>query len=122
MKPDETSKPAALEALRRAAREWVELGREAPIARWLDRELDGDGVPKTLDVTGWAEGLADLADARGRRPGGWPDRFDAVAEGWFRSMLRYSRPDGSSVFSAAATRDGRKGLFREWAERLADPG
>jgi len=114
--------PNALATLAAASAAWVEQGREAPVARWLDRELDVDGVPRRLAVSDWAEGLQTLAGARSRRAAGWPDRFDAAAEGWFRATLRYARPDGSPVFSAGPPPEGRRVLFRGWADRLTDPG
>ncbi|MCA1685395.1 MAG: hypothetical protein LC745_05315, partial [Planctomycetia bacterium] len=108
--------------LERSVGLWIDRGREAPLGRWLERELDPDGVPRRLPVGEWAEGLRVLAAAIAGRPAGWPERFDARAEGWFRAVLRFSRPDGSPVFGPQGAVDGRRGLFREWAGRLSDPG
>jgi len=111
-----------LTALDEAASAWVGSGRGGPVARWLSRELDPDGVPRRLPVSEWAEGLRLLAGAVAARPAGWPDRFDAAAEGWFRALLRFSRPDGSAVFGPREPPAGCRALYRAWADRLSDPG
>src|SRR4051812_41592431 len=69
---------AVLGSLLSAASAWVESGRPGPIARWLVRELDPDGVPRRLPLEGWAEGLRILADAAGRGAEPWPDGFYAL--------------------------------------------
>jgi hypothetical protein len=117
-----TGPASGLTALEMALSAWVERGREGPAARWFERALDAEGVPKRLPVADWGEGLRRLAEANRLRPEGWPDRFDAMAEGWFRAVLRFSRPDGAPVFGQGGPPEGRCGLFREWAERLSDPG
>lgn len=113
---------SGLPSLTRAVSEWVERGRQGPLARWLGRELDADGVPLRLPVPDWVEGLDRLALACRLRPSGWPDRFDLAAEGWFRALLRHSRPDGAPVFSGSSASNCHKALFREWADRVSDPG
>lgn len=113
---------ADLAALKVAATAWIERGRAEPIGRWLERALDGDGVPRGMAVSDWLPGLQCLAGAGARRPSGWPERFDALAEGWFRALLRFSRPDGTTVFGQDAPRAGRRSFFRAWAARLSDPG
>ena len=78
--------------------------------------------PRRLRVAEWPEGLRLLAEAIAGRPEGWPDRFDVAAEGWFRALFRFSRPDASPVFGARVTPEGCRGLYRAWADRLSDPG
>ena len=113
-----------LARLRSSATDWAERGRLGSLSRWMDRELDPDGVPFRLDAGAWAEGLSVLLTAAVAHPQGWPERLDALAEGWFRAFLRFSRPDNSTVFGPrrASARDGRPQLCRAWAERLSDPG
>ena len=113
-----------LDGLRAAANDWIVDGKSKALGRWLERELDPDGVPRRLDVADWYECLELLAGAYAERPDSWPERFDARAEGWFRELLRFSRPDGSTAFAPPdASKGGRKaGFFRGWAERLSDPG
>jgi hypothetical protein len=89
---------------------------------WLQRELDPDGVPRRLAVAGWLEAFRGMAAALAVRPTGWPVRVDALTEGWFRALLRFSRPDGTPAFGAGSTGGDVEGLFRGWASRLADPG
>jgi len=101
---------------------WEQAGEAAPLTRWLDRELDADGFPGRLAVPAWHEHLARIAEARRCRDAEWPESLDARVEGWFRQLLRFSRPNGSSVFSAGDTSSGTKELFRYWAENLTDPG
>jgi hypothetical protein len=111
-----------LVALSEAADAWVERANTGPITKWLGRELDADGVPRRMPVSEWVDGLRALYRAVEERPEGWPDRFDARAEGWFRSALRLMRPDGTPVFHEGPSRSRPAGLLRGWAERLSDPG
>ncbi|GAC1448671.1 MAG: hypothetical protein NVSMB9_32050 [Isosphaeraceae bacterium] len=101
---------------------WVDRGQAGPLTRWLERTLDRDGVPRRLAVAEWAEGLRLLLGAVQARPLGWPDPLDALAEGWFRALLRFSRRDGAPVFGPEAPPTRMKDLFREWANRLSEPG
>jgi hypothetical protein len=106
-----------------AAQAWAEGGDSRRLGRWLDRALDPDGVPTTLPLPAWRPALATIADALARRPEGWPERFDAAIEGWFRALLRVSRPDGTTALSGPVANPSASGpLFRRWAERLSDPG
>jgi hypothetical protein len=122
----EDARPGAkdLMSLQAAIIPWMEQGQAGLIARWLDKELDADGVPWSLPVPTWHEGLRLLLRAVQERPEGWPDRFDAVAESWLRATLRFSSPTGSPAFPNGPTlqpTDART-LFRAWAERGSDPG
>lgn len=100
------------------------LGRPAPVGRWLERALDPEGVPRTLPLEEWADGLGLLARGWMERGEGWPEGFDAIAEGWFRALLRFSRPDGSAATGPLASRvEAERGeLLQAWARRLSDPG
>ena len=101
---------------------WIAQGRTGPVARWLARELDPDGVPRTLPVVEWLDAFRRLDEATRIRPAGWPEAFDARAEGWFRALLRFSRPDGTPAFGPVGLPRPSGKLFHSWAERLADPG
>ncbi|MHC5541632.1 hypothetical protein ACYOEI_25705, partial [Singulisphaera rosea] len=110
--------------LKSAASAWEEQGQEGPLTCWLDRELDAEGVPQTLPLKAWVPALSLLAEIRRRRQGDWPEPFDARIEGWFRQTLRFSRPDGSTVFAPeiGGEKAHVRALFRYWAEHLSDPG
>jgi len=113
--------PAGLAALARAVSSWVESGRPELLLRWLDRDLDGDGVPVRLPVVAWAPCLAALAEGQSRRPYSWPAAADARIEGLLRAVLRFCRPDGAPVFGPASPALGSEALLRFWADRLSDP-
>ena len=101
---------------------WVRSRSTGPLARWFDRELDEDGVPKALPASRWADALGRLLAAVAERPEAWPERFDARVEGWVRASLRFSRPDGNVAFSRGPAPKAVRRLYRDWAERLSDPG
>ena len=44
---------AGLAGLNAAVAAWVGQAREGPLARWMDRELDPEGVPRRLPVAEW---------------------------------------------------------------------
>ncbi len=111
-----------LDVLVRAVASWIKQGRVDALTRWLTRELDPDGVPRRLDLADWPEGLRLLSAAIAGRSEAWPVPFDAAAEGWFRALLRFSRPDGSLVFGPRVPPIGCRKLYRGWADRLSDPG
>ncbi len=110
-----------LSSLEAAVTQWVEFANATPLIRWLDRELDHEGVPKRLPVSAWELGLRQLAEARERRSEGWPEQVDALAEGWFRATLRFARPGGSPAFGEFVQDKSRAVFFRKWAEALSDP-
>jgi hypothetical protein len=108
--------------LSNAIDDWCSDGRAEPLRRWLDRELDPDGVPRRLPVGCWLPALARLADAAESRPASSFEEIEARVDGWFRAALRFTRPGGVPVFEASrADRVGPE-LFRNWAKRLEDPG
>lgn len=110
------------DALIKAVAAWVERTDPAHLRRWLDRALDADGVPKRQPVEAWWPVLADLARARRKRPGRWPDDLDERLEGLMRAALRFSRADGSSAFDPQKGGSERMELLKFWARRLDDPG
>lgn len=118
--PDEGR--ASLAVLKVAADDWLGRGRTEALVRWFRRELDPEGVPRSLPVSEWSGGLALVLEAARGRPSGWPDWLEAMAEGWFRALLRFSRSDGSSSLSKGPSPGDARGLLRGWAERLPDPG
>jgi hypothetical protein len=91
------------------------------LASWLTRTLDPDGVPRRLPVAEWwplLERIRDLA------PDGDDESFDPIAarlEGFVHAAVRFSRPDGSAVFSDEHRPPGRGRLLADLAERLDDP-
>ncbi len=112
----------ALQTLEAALNDWVALGSAGKLARWLGRELDPDGVPRSLALEDWEPGLRRLFEARRERSDEWPEQFDAVMEGWFRATLRFSRPGGPVPASESAKEKARGVLYRGWADVLSDPG
>jgi hypothetical protein len=91
-----------------------------PLSTWLARNLDPDGVPRRLPVTQWWP-LLEMIDAVA------PDEDDeafepieAQIEGFLHAALRFSRPDGSAVFSDEHRPSGRGRLLARLAGRLAD--
>ncbi|MDR3634540.1 MAG: hypothetical protein P4L84_12105 [Isosphaeraceae bacterium] len=108
--------------LQRAVDAWVVEGDSRPLVRWLGRQLDQDGVPLDLPVSDWGHALALIAEAQRRRAVGWPEAVDALVEGWVRSLLRFSRPDGSPAMSQPLALPEIGKLLRGWVRRLSDPG
>ncbi|MGE3822296.1 MAG: hypothetical protein AB7I30_23025, partial [Isosphaeraceae bacterium] len=113
---------SSLEPLLAAIESVSRLGKFERLVRWMDRELDAEGVPRTLPVRDWREGLQRLANAIGEGPVPCPDRVEALAEGWFLALLRLSRPDGSPSFGPTGTCAEARRVLRFWANRLPDPG
>ncbi len=117
-----TAGAATTAQLKQAVEAWCEHGHSRPLRSWLDRALDGEGVPRDLRVPEWLPCLEALNDARCARPERWPIAFDARIEGFVRAVLRFSRPDGQPVMGAP--RAGASTALRvlaEWTARLSDP-
>jgi hypothetical protein len=111
-----------LSSLNKALDAWRVKARSEPVLRWLDKELDPDGVPRRLPVSVWLPALARLADAAEARPTSSFEAIEARVDGWFRAALRFTRPGGVPVFpTGGADRVGSE-VFRTWAKRLEDPG
>lgn len=113
--------PGPLSALEAAAEAWVVRGDGRRLAAWLARELDPDGIPRTLPVETWWAVLERIDRARSGRPEGWPELLDALVEGLLRAALRWSRADGTAVFEGGAVPVGRAKLVHRWAAELSDP-
>ena len=113
MPADRTTRPDELEA---ACRAWIDRGRPARLLRWLGRELGGEGYPRTLLTADWPTCLAALADARARRPDGWPAEADAPIEGLLRATLRFRMADDSLALAPDQT--VLPEVLRFWGERL----
>ena len=111
-----------LSALDAALTAWIDRGKGALLLRWLNRELDHDGVPRTLAIEEWEEGLRRVFAARNERLQQWPEEFDAVIEGWFRAHLRFARPGGLISTSKSEHEKARSTLYRGWADSLSDAG
>jgi hypothetical protein len=91
------------------------------LAAWLQREIDEHGLPRRLPVARWWDALSALDTIVSQRPRAWPDGILARIEALLRSALRWSRPDGSAVFSPGPVSPDRAGVAQRWADRLADP-
>lgn len=121
-------KTERLDAWKRALDAWSSFGETSEVDTWLTLNLDPDGVPLALPIPEWLPAFRLLQNAIATRPQSWPEAFDARIEGWFRALLRFSRPDGSPTTTATLATPGKtkggadRALFRAWAERLADPG
>ncbi|MHB1557581.1 MAG: hypothetical protein ACYC61_08890 [Isosphaeraceae bacterium] len=81
-----------------AVTRWLEGGNAGPLARWLARELDGDGEPRRPPVGDWPGLLEELARLRAGS-GSWPAGCEDAIDGLVLAVLRFSRPDGSLAFS-----------------------
>jgi hypothetical protein len=112
---NESSEPGghpAVTALDSAAQIWITSGNVHSIERWIDRELDEEGVPRRLAIPVWWDCLRTLAGAKGER-GGWPRRLDAKVLALTRSLLRFARPDGTPTLGpdGPATRAAARALL-----------
>ena len=108
-------------ALTSALEVWEERAEATPLIRWLDRELDAEGLPRRMETAAWGPCLDAIAAARAARPGGWPEECDARLEGLVRAAFRFHRPEGSAIFAAPGPDPARLLGLRAWAERLSDP-
>jgi hypothetical protein len=107
------------EALSLALERWVRHEDERALARWLARELDGDGAPVRLGISQWQECALALLDAE-RTRGPLPSACLTPVSKLIRSALRFSRPDGSAVteFGGAAAGPPRRRRLRWLAKHL----
>jgi hypothetical protein len=108
----------ALDRLAQAGSMWVETGRSGGLSAWLVRELDSEGCPKRLAIADLWPALLIVARARRLRPKGWPEAIDEQICVFFRTALRFSRPDGSTVFGPEEPPD--LGEIRRLAKSLPD--
>src|SRR4051812_855595 len=78
-------------------------------ARHSASELDDTGIPSDLSVDDWL----DLPDGDGA--------LGPPGTRWLQAVLRFTRPDGSTVFGPIGRSVGRVKALQEWAARLGDP-
>jgi hypothetical protein len=79
----------------RALAVWRERADDGPLRRWLDRELDLNGIPVQMSLAEWDECLNIVLASRGdRKPGDWPENCREVIAKMVRASLRFTRPDG----------------------------
>jgi hypothetical protein len=129
MNDEKTVGQAILGRLTQAVDVWVCQGIEQPLTRWLERELDPDGVPTRLTIQQWHECLHLLSLARGRREE-WPSIWDEPVTRLIQTTLRFSRPDGSAATDFArldganppdaSSTDRRRAQTRTRTARAAD--
>src|SRR5437868_4771769 len=114
---DQEREHRILEGLSRAVRSWVRAGDARPLTRWLDRELDSEGVPIRLGIPAWQECLAILSEPR-RRGRDWPEGCESRLRQLLLASLRFARPDGSPTADLAERDRGRaaSGTWRQWAD------
>jgi len=114
MNEDQTVGQKILGRLTQALTEWVCQGNEQPLTRWLDRELDSEGVPIRLAIPEWHECLRVLAVARKQRER-WPDTCEEPITRMIQTTLRFSRPDGSAAthFATSSTASAPTSKSRE---------
>jgi hypothetical protein len=88
-----------------------------PLARWLSRELDSEGVPVRLAIPAWHECLQILAETK-RQGKDWPAGCEARITGLILATLRFARPDGSPATDLAEPARERTLAWRsgEWAD------
>lgn len=101
---------------------WSRSGKPGGLLRGMAKELDAEGVPRTLPVSDWWDGLRNLADAIAKAPESSHEPIEALAEGWFLAYLRLCRPDGSPAFGPHRAPEDARRILRFWADRLPDPG
>jgi hypothetical protein len=100
---------------------WRERGVPRAAVRWLERELDTNGVPRRLPVSLWWPALALLNDVRRRHPRVWTKALNTQIEGFVRAALRFSRPDASACFGEKESDFVRETLLSAWAAQVSDP-
>lgn len=114
---DECGDPTR-DRLAAAVTRWLEDGNAGPLARWLTRELDTDGVPRRSPVHNWPGLLEEIARSRARS-GSWPTGCDEAIDALVLAALRFSRPDGvlalSGAGNGAGTGDAVRWLAGDWA-------
>jgi hypothetical protein len=104
---DDSDQAGSCLRLGRAVEQGLRERKWDRLDRWLERELDDDGVPVRLSIARWAECLALLAQAKCDRPA-WPRTTDQKVRFWARALLRFSRTDGTPAgHFDAADGDGR---------------
>src|SRR5205823_4560644 len=113
--------PSEDAALERALNAWRARRDPRPLERLLDQALDGEGVPRRWPIVDWWPILARLNEVD-RGADDLFDPIDARLEGFTRAALRFSRPDGASVFSDERRPAGRGRVIADLVERAGDSG
>ncbi len=123
MSADQEQGQRVLDRLSRAVDSWVQQGDARPLTRWLDRELDSEGVPIRLAIPAWQECLAILTQAKDRKRA-WPDGWKSRLSQLLLASLRFARPDGSPAAEAAEPDRIRltTATWREWADWSSGTG
>ncbi|MGC8640435.1 MAG: hypothetical protein ACP5XB_11225, partial [Isosphaeraceae bacterium] len=101
----------SLRDMARAAESWATQGKSTELEHWLDREVDGEGVPIRLTIPEWSECLKALVEARAQRPD-WPEKLEERTRCLLRSVLRFSRTDGTPTtrFNGEVAPEARENL------------
>src|SRR5262249_41817712 len=99
MSVDREQELQILEELSRAVDAWVRRREGRPLTRWLNHELDAEGVPIRLAIPAWQECLAMLAESKGRGHD-WPSDCAGRVDRLILTTLRFARPDGSPAAAA----------------------
>jgi hypothetical protein len=107
----------AFSGLVKALKVWGDGGQADSLARWLAKELDDDGAPVRLALVDWPSALDLLARAREARPG-WPKSIDERLLAFFRTLMRFSKPDGR--LATCSTDPEPIAAVRERLARLGD--
>ena len=115
MNVDENPGHLTLEGLSSAVKTWVDARDGRPLARWLRRELDADGVPIRLATPEWHRCLEILGAGR-RQAGHWPPGSEVAIGGLVLATLRFARPDGSpSMHAVGSGPDSAGWAPADWA-------
>jgi hypothetical protein len=91
---------------------WTSRADPGPVTRWLDRELDADGIPRRLAVESWWPAIELFA-------AGMPDEAVDRVGGFLLAALRFSASNFDPVLGAVRP-DPR--IIRKLAATLGDPG
>src|SRR5262249_41136345 len=112
-----------LEALSHAVCRWVGQGDGRPLTRWLDHELDSEGVPIRLAIPAWPECLEILAEPK-RRGLEWPEGCASRVSRLVLAILRFARPDGSpaGAWGEPGRGPAAAGFWTSWADWLPGTG
>jgi hypothetical protein len=85
--------------LTRAIARWNIDADAKALEQWFERELDRHGIPASLELSSWPECVAALLEARAGSKG-WTKGLDSRILELVRSLLRFSRPDGSLAIAS----------------------
>jgi hypothetical protein len=106
--------------LESACQAWIDRGDETFLARWLRRELDHDGSPRTLPVEEWGR-CAEVIDRGRRERDGLSLAILDQINGLSAWVVHTSRPDGSTVFGSRGKQKTRIARLLDLAASAKDP-